>query len=103
MFHLTSSKNDRQADFVALGKKLAHVLDLDVQVMAPDFGANAQFLDLTAFVLFARFLQFLLALVAKLGKIRQFADRGVVLGSDLDEVRVLVLRDPQRFLDRPDS
>ena len=71
--------------------------------MEPDLRTDAEFFDLPPFMLFAGFLEFLFALIAKLGEIRQLADRGVVQGSDFDEVCVFVLSDFNRFLNRPDS
>jgi len=62
------------------------VLDLDLQIVVPDLRAHTQFLDLTAFVLFARFFELLLALVSKFRKIRQFAYRRIILGCDLYQV-----------------
>ena len=65
VLHFTSSKYDRQADFVALFKKLPHVLDLDIQIVAADFGPHTKLLDLSASVLLARFFELFLALVAE--------------------------------------
>jgi len=66
----------------------------------PDFGADPEFLDLSALVFLARFLQFLFTLIAKFGKIREFTNRGVILWSYFDEVRVLVLSNTESFLYR---
>jgi hypothetical protein len=69
----------------------------------PDFRADPEFLNVAALVLLTGFLQFLLAFVAKFGKIRQLANWGVVQRSDFDEVGILVLSDFDRFLNRSDS
>ena len=53
-------------------------------------------------MLFAGFLQLLFAFVPELGKVRQLANRRVVLRSYFDEVGAFVLGDPDRFLYRLD-
>jgi hypothetical protein len=67
-----------------------------------DLGADPELFDLSAPVLLPGFLQFLFAFVAKLGKVRELANRRVVQWSDFDKVRALVLGDADRFLDRLD-
>jgi len=86
VFHLASAKNDRKPDFIAFCEELAHMLDLDFQVMVPDFGADPKLFDLAALVLLPGFLHFLFALITELRKIRQFADWRVVLSSDFYQV-----------------
>jgi len=53
-------------------------------------------------VLLPRFFQLLFAFVAKLGEVRELANRRVVQGSDFNKVRALVLGDADRFFDRLD-
>jgi hypothetical protein len=69
----------------------------------PDFRADSELFDVAALMFLAGFFQLLFAFVSKFGKIRQFANRGVVQRSDFDEVGILVLSDFDRFLDRSDS
>jgi hypothetical protein len=86
VFHFASAEYDGKPDFVALPKKFAHLLDLDIEVVVADFGPDAKLFDLAALVLFPGFLELLFALVSKFGKVRQFADRRIVLRCDFYQI-----------------
>lgn len=97
VFHLAAPEHNGKPNFVALFKKLAHVINLDIQVMDADLRPNAQLFDLAALVLLSGFFQLLLTLVTVFGEVCQFANWRIVLRRDLNEVQTTVLRETQGF------
>lgn len=103
MLELPASKNNGKSNFVPLGQKLAHMFDLDIQIMRANAGPSTNFLELPALLLLSGFLQFLFAFVAKLGEINQLANRRIVQRGNFNQIEPAILGQSKRFFDGFDA
>lgn len=93
MSHLTSSKTDGNLDLIAVRQELLRVLELGVKVMSIDIQGELNLLDLDGMLIFSRLFFTLRLFKAILAVVHDLADRRLCLGSDLDEVEILFVRD----------
>ena len=93
MSHLTSSKTDGNLDLIAVRQELFRVLELGVKVMSIDIQGELNLLDLDGMLVFSRLFFTLRLFKAILAVVHDLADRRLRLGSYLDEVEILFVRD----------
>ena len=62
------------------------MLNLDIQIVCANLGADPEFFNLTALVLLARFLKLFLPLIAKFGEINELTNGRIVLSRNLYQV-----------------
>src|SRR5438477_3029137 len=100
--HLAPLEADGDLGLVALLQEPAHVLELEVEVVALGLGAHLHFLDLDRRLLLARLLQPARLRVLVLAEVHDAADGRLGLRRDLDEVELLAARRLQRLRGRHD-
>src|SRR5262249_4219324 len=83
--------------------EVADVAHLEVDVVTARLRADLHFLQHGRGRLLARLLRLLLLRVAELAEVHDAADGRVRGGCDLDQVEVLLLREPERVLGRHDA
>ena len=101
--HLTTAEAQSHFDFISFFDKAKSILQLDVKIVLFNVRAKFDFLDADDFLLLlSLFLPFLLFL-SILTKIHDTADRRFCLRSDLDEIKMLLLRHAKRLTRRHDA
>src|SRR5919108_3512957 len=103
MRHLAALEAHGDLGLVALLEEPAHVLDLEVEVVALGLGAHLHFLDQDRRLLLARFLLPPRLRVLVLAEVHDAADGRLRFRRNLDEVEVLAAREVERLLGRHDA
>lgn len=83
---LTTAVEDRDANLVAVGQKLADLTQLDVQVSLADLHAEPHLLELALLALCTVLLLFLHLLILVLTPVDDFGYRRIGAGRDLNQV-----------------
>ena len=95
--HFAAAEPDGNLYLVALLQELCGLVDLGVKVVGINVERKADLLQLDHFLVFLGFLFLFLHLKTVLAVIENFADRGLGLGSHLDQVQIQRLRHFQRI------
>src|SRR5262245_52440410 len=100
--HLATTEHDRDLDLVTLLEEPHDVTLLGLVVVRVDLGPHLHFLEAHEVLLAARFLGLDRLLVLELGVVHDLADRRALERRDLDQVQVLLRRDPRGLGDAHD-
>ena len=103
MFHFAAAKHQRDPHFIAPIQKFLNRANLRIKIVVANARPKTNFFHLAALGVFPSFFFLLLFLVAILGKIHHFADRGIGQGSHFHQILPSILSRTNGFVKIFDS